>query len=245
MTQVFGNRMLSELETSLTNMASKVFSKTPLILSGDEFVAAFVNPDHVAPLRQVEELVGRIGTGATTHTTLASANGENANIQVNFGGIAPIIMPQYVRHGLQPTCPGNVLAKITEWVEERFRLGAVFGDAIDALYYLNGTCGDLRAMSVMFPAMPTIMGAVSNDGDHRTVKRARKLTDSTGFGKLPKLPVTVKQRLIEVSAVVNATTLLNDAPDPTVNKHEAVFTLLTAASSRNNLFYDTTAARFI
>lgn len=242
-TQVFGTRMLDMLESSLRGLSSKIFGKTQLVLSADEFISAFINPEHIETLHKVRELVGNVGMNST-HTKFDTSDGLKCVLSLSFSGWPPITMPQYVRLGVQPTCPFEVRERIAAWVDERYRLGCAFGDALDALYYLNTTCGDAKAMSLMLPCLPTIMAGVSEDGDNKTVKRARKITAAKSFGKLPALPVIIKQRLIEVSAIVNATSLVDGAPDITTGKGDAVLAFYSFDDTRPHLF-GTGTGRFI
>ena len=234
---VYSYRMIQNLTSSLNSMAATMFNKTPLILSGDEFLAAFVDPEHIPMLKQVHEICKPM-TGTWASTVLFSPEGETLNMQIAFAGSAPVILPQYIRHGLQPNCPPELKAKIDAWVTERVNFGRCFGDALDAVSYLNETCGDVEAMTLMFPCLPSIMAGMSTDGDSKVVKRAQKLTSIKRFGKLPRIPRQVTQRLAEVSALVNATTLMQDAPMPEFKLHDAQITVQSVVrSSRVSIFY--------
>lgn len=234
---VYSYRMINLLETSLTSLSSMMFSKTPLVLSGDEFLAAFVDPEHIPMLKQVQEIC-KPTVSSYGNTVFFAPDGETINMQIQFAGTAPVILPQYVRHGLQPSCPQDIKDRIDAWVAERLNFGRAFGDAKDAIAYLNDTCGDVEAMTLMLPCLPTIMAGISTDGDSKTVKRAQKLTSIKRFGKLPRIPRRVTQRLAEVSAIVNATTLMSDAAAPGVVRFDALFTLSTISGQpRVNIFY--------
>lgn len=215
-------KTLEVYTSSLKSLAEKFFDRTPLTLSGDEFVAAFIHPDHIEKLREVQALVGFVGSSSCS-STLATSDGQTATVGVSFYGSSPVILPQYVKRGLQPTCPQPVHDKIMAWIDDRVKFGTAFGDAIDAIGYLNDTCGDLRAMSIMLPCLATVMGQVSDDADNKTVKRARKLSSQRSFGALPKMPLATKQRLVEVSALVNSVTLVLDATPPEMQRGDARF----------------------
>lgn len=232
---VISPRTLDTYVDALTALAGKFFSKTQLILSGDEFVSAFINPDHVAKLAEVQALVGYVGT-SYIDTMISDSEGRHFKTTVGFVSNAPMILPRYIANGMQPTVPAAVDAKISAWVEERVRFGFAFGDTIDALRNLNDSCGDLRAMSVMLPCLPTIMGQISDDSENKTVKRARKLSGQRSYGTLPKLPAATKKRLLEVSAIVNSVTLALDAPDQTGKKHDAVIHSLVRQSPEPDIF---------
>ncbi len=235
---VYAYRMITDMTESLRNIGRNFFAKTPLVLSPDEFVAAFIDPDHVPKLREVQELVGFVGA-SSLYTSIPTSLGFKIKANIAFAGSAPIILPQYSRHGLQASCPDDIRAKVTKWADDRYSYGTAFGDAVDAIVWLNDQCGDLRAMSVMLPCIASVMSGISDQEDSKTNKRARKLVEQTRFGKLPKLPGPVKQRLMEVSALVNATTLVKDAPFPTTKLHEAVvqFYELISAPVRVNIFW--------
>lgn len=234
---VYSYRMIEQLRSSLGGMATTMFSRSPLILTGDEFLLAFVDPEHIPMLKQVQDICRPAVTG-WANTMFHTADGETAEMQIQFGGTAPVILPQYVRHGLQPTCPQDIRDKIEAWLAERVNFGRAFGDAHDAIDYLNDNCGDVEAMSLMLPCIPSIMANISTDAESKQVKKAQKLTSIKRFGKLPRIPRQVTQRLAEVSALVNAVTLMQDAPVPEVERHAACFTVRNlTGSSRINIFY--------
>jgi hypothetical protein len=82
------------------------------------------------------------------------------------------------------------------------------------------------------------MSNISEDGENKAVKKAQKLASIKRFGSLPRLPRQVTQRLSEVSALVNATTLMKDAPVPEMQRHYACFTMReTVTPNRVNIFY--------
>ena len=206
----FSPKQFAELTGSLNSIASNFHDRTALTLTGDEFVDAFINPDHVEKLKDVEELVGMVASGSFNSEITVGA--ELATVSVWFAGKQPIIVPRYTRHGLQPTASQAVRDKIEGWINERVRIGVAFGDAHDALRYLNDTCGDAKAVAVMLPCLVTIMSTVSTDPDSKTTQRARKIAAKSSFGTLPALPLEVKNRLREIAAVVNGAAMTTDAP---------------------------------
>jgi hypothetical protein len=229
--------MMDQFKTSLQSLAALMFTRSPLILSDDEFLAAFIEPSHLPMLKEVQEMC-RPGLSAMAYTMMTSAEGDGMQMQIQFGVSAPVILPQYIRHGLQPTCPQAVRDKFDAWMAERVNFGRAFGDAHDALEYLNDNCGDVEAMTLMLPCLPSIMSNTSEDGDSKAVKKAQQLTSIKRFGKLPRIPRQVTQRLSEVSALINATTLMKDAPVPDIKRHYASFSLKElTASTRTNIFY--------
>lgn len=234
---VYSYKTIEQLNSSLETLAVNMFAKTPLVLSGDEFLAAFVSPDHVTMLREVQDICNP-GTGSVAKTSADTVDGERLALRVDFNWQMPVIMPQYVKHGVQPTCPQALRDRIDAWVEERASFGRAFGDVKDALVFLNDNCGDARAMAVMLPCFATVMGGISTDGESSIVKRARKLTNVTSFGSLPRLPVQVKRRITEAAAVVNASTLMSDAPYPVTKRFDATFSVSDVERNpRTNIFH--------
>jgi hypothetical protein len=220
---VYSGRSMLELTTSLSNMSRTFFSRMPLILEPDEFVAAFIAPEHVTKLREVEELIGFTGLNSC-QAGVSSGSGVNLSLAIDFGIRPPIILPRYVVGGLQPTCPDHIRERIVHWVDERLRFGAAFGDAYDALLELNAICPDARTITTLFPCFPNILASISEDAEARTTKRAQALAQSKSVGVLPRLPREVKNRLQEVSAIVNSVALLKDAPLPETPRQHARLT---------------------
>ena len=234
---IYSYRMMEQLRTSLSGLATLMFTRSPLVLSDEEFLAAFIEPSHLPMLREVQEMC-RPALSGWAQTMLTATDGTAYDLQIHFGGTASVILPQYIRHGLQPTCPQAVVDKIASWLSERVHFGQAFGDARDALDYLNDNCGDVEAMTLMLPCLPSIMSNISEDGENKAVKKAQKLASIKRFGSLPRLPRQVTQRLSEVSALVNATTLMKDAPVPEMQRHYACFTMReTVTPNRVNIFY--------
>ena len=234
---VFAPRMLDQLLTSLKSLSDALYQRTPLILTGDEFISAFIDPDHVAKLKEVQALVGFSGH-TSLETILANSAGQQFSVVTYFTVGSPVVLPQYTAKGLQPSVSEAVLAKISSWMDERTRFGEAFGDAYDALYNLNTSCGDAASMALVLPCLPTLMGRLSDDTQNSSVKKARKLSDVKSFGKLPKLPVRVKQRLLEISAIINSVTLMTDAQLPETDRGDAKITVRRPMQSvRASIFY--------
>lgn len=218
---VYSYRMMSDLTSSLEGMARTFFSRMPLLLDPDEFIAAFIAPEHVGKLREVEELVGFTGMNVL-NTDVPTTDGVAIKVTIGFGMRPPVILPRYAANGLQPTCPDHVRERIVAWADERLRFGYAFGDAFDALQSLNEICADKRALVTMLPCFPTIMGSISDDAEAKTTKTAQAMAQNKSVSKLPRLPREVKERLLEVSAIVNSVSLMKDAPLPETPKHYAM-----------------------
>lgn len=234
---VYSYRMMQQFQSSLSNMATTLFSKSPLILSSDEFLAAFVLPDHLPMLKEVQDICRPAGTGWAS-TSFTTQDGEALSMQIQFGGVSPTILPQYVRYGIQPTCPDDIKDRINAWIAERMAFGRAFGDVYDGLDYLNENCGDAEAMALMLPCFASIMANVTTDAESKTNRKAQKLASVKRFGKLPRIPRQVTTRLAEASALVNAVTLMGDAQTPELPRHAACFTVSAVSGlTRPNIFY--------
>jgi len=237
---VYSARIMNDIKTSLMSIASVMFAQTQLVLTADEFISAYISPDHVAKLKEVEQLVGFVGA-TSMYTNGQTSTGVGMRLYFSFKGHPPVILPRYTGSGMQPNCPEGVRSKITEWADERYRLGCIFGDALDALEHLNRTCGDDRAMNLMLPALVTIMAKNSNFEEDRMVKRAKKLNDRSGFGALPRMTPANRERLKEVSAVINMAAMLPDTQDYNLNQRDVLVARSNSANIndvRPNIFID-------
>lgn len=212
---IFQGLMLIGLQAQIRTLAIRFFGVHQLVLLSDEFVSAYINPDHIKTLRETESLCGRIGPTASIMSTAITSNGKMIRLYLNFRSSAPIIMPDYIRSGIQPTAPVDVAQKIQEWVDMRWEYGCKFGDAYDALDYLNVVCADARDMAVMFPILSTLMRNTTDDAESRNAKRAKKLADPKGCGTLPSLPRDIVYRIQELSSFLLAVNML-DVPKQAV-----------------------------
>jgi hypothetical protein len=227
---VYSARIMNDITTSLMAIAGLTFANTQLVLTANEFISAYISPDHVPKLKEMEQLVGFVGS-TSMYTNGQTSTGVGLRLYFNFKAHPPVILPRYTSSGMQPNCPEDVRSKIIEWVDERYRLGCIFGDALDALEHLNRTCGDDRAMKLMLPALVTIMAKNSKFEEDRMVKRAKKLSDRSGFGSLPRMTPANRERLKEISAVINMMAMLPDNQDYKLNRGDA----LVCRSSTNNI----------
>lgn len=205
---VFTFKALDTIMTGVRHLAARLTETSNLVLTPDEFITGFIDPQHVEPLMTTQRLVGHVGYSMAdfNHDTIA---GTQFTLRCSFGGSSsPIIIPSYVKKGLQPTAPEDVRAKIQSWLEERARIGELFGDALDAVNYLNDHCGNQGAFMALFPALPTVF-KVGARGDQKAEARAKKMSESTSLTGLPRLPVEVKRRINECSEVLMNLTMVD------------------------------------
>ena len=208
---VYSIKIINEMKTSLKNIADHFINRTHLHLTGEEFIAAFINPEHQAKLVDVQAMVGFVGA-TSLHTSIYTSADHKMRVYLGFKSNPPIIIPRYVSNGLQPTCPPAIMSKLVEWADERHRIGCMFGDALDTIDYLNAECGDARAMAIMLPALVTIMSKNSTQEEDRMVKRAKKISEGKGFGSLPRMTPVNRERLKEISALINMAAMLENTP---------------------------------
>lgn len=207
---VYTHKQMETLISGVNKLAAKYFNVTTLILTEGEYVQAFIEEDHVPVLMKTQELVGAIGESGAQLSQIKVADTQ-LNIMIVFHTArSPILVPTYARNGLASSCPASLKERIESWVTERLRVGSLFGDALDALSYLNMNCGNEGAMSVMFPALALCFREFDPSDQSSTAKRAQKILNTKSFGSLPSLTREVKNRLIEVSNLLTACTLLDD-----------------------------------
>ena len=236
---VYGRRLMDKLDQGLDSLASQFVGRMRLILQPDEFVAAFITPEHIATLRATEEIVGSASMLSSGQFAFPVCIGENTSVgnsadtshnprryrDLVVGAAyqrAPIIVPRYVNEGLQHSCPEDVHAKITEWAIRRHNIGRAFGDARDALYHLNEICPNAETMTTLLPCLPTVMGSITDGEEAPTNKRAAALAARKQVGTLPRILRPIKERMLEVSAIVNSVSLMQDAEWPMAKNKEVV-----------------------
>ncbi len=228
---------LDAIKTSIQNYAARLLSGSACILSPDDFVAAFIERDHIPVLKQVQELVGMVGNVSSV-TRFVTSDGVHLNGHCAFANNAPpIILPHYVRNGLAPTAPDDVRSRIQNWVDERYRLGRMFGDAWDAINWLNDNCGNAAAIAVMFPALPTLLKNADSDPDAAIVKKAQRIASAKSFGSLPKLPREVKARMIECSDLILTVSMLEAPAYFAMKRGEALLETSEITGTVNDFIY--------
>lgn len=240
---------LVRVQSALSKLADRMFVKTTISLSPEEFVSSFIQPEHVEKLKEVERLVGFVGTTHTYAKVSTPAGNSVAKILLSFIGRPPVILPLYIAHNgdTLDTADPAVVARIKAFVEERLRVGNMLGDAHDALDWLSEHCENASTMRIAFPALPTLLGAIDNDPASVIGKRAAKLLESKRFGSMPAMSPDIRDRLREVCALIQGLTLLSDAADPVYPNGHAVVSFRSAMVSavRTNFFTGQGAASFL
>jgi hypothetical protein len=210
---------MARLAAEVRGMANRFFLTTPIEITAEEFISGFIDPDHVSILRQTEKICGHIGSTGVAEFPIVVGDTEETKtamgLSLSFNRKTPIIIPNYVADGLRESAPEALRAKITEWAEQRFSHGSMFGDALDALEFLNRLCANAQAMTVMMPIVPILMHNYDPSEGSRMSKIAAKLTAKRAAGKLPMLPRKVTQRFQDVSAFLTAVSMLGKDGAPT------------------------------
>lgn len=226
---VFTWRTLDDIKGAIALYAQRLLSGSVFILPPEEFIAAFIEPDHVGPLKQTQDLVGFVGNTTAT-LKLWTTDKIETRAGCAFGSSQPpIILPHYVSNGLTRHAPETVRTKVQNWLDERYRLGRMFGDAWDSIYWLNDNCGNAAAISVMFPALPSLLKTAAPDAEATNAKRAQRIASAKSFGSLPKLPREVKVRMMECSDLMLSVSMLEAPASFDVKPREAYMDIGTIA----------------
>lgn len=229
--------MLSNLHHQVRNLYSNMLLTNPLIVSDDEFISMFVNPEHVDVLKQTESLVGPIGTKQmTARYTFEAEQIVHGFIHVGFHQKPPIIIPDYAGHGLTPEAPVELHDRVYEWAKWVYEINCKFGDITDALSWLNVNTESWDAVRTMLPILPVLLKNTDTDPDSVVQKRAARLQARPNVRGLPRLPREVKERLIDCCNTALAATLIaNDALSGVSNAH---FRIRFTGTKRQNLMFE-------
>lgn len=216
-TTVLPTAYISQTVTALAAKCGDALDKSPLYLTKDEYIEAFIHPDHVEKLREVYTLLGesRMEPARSVINCNQSDSDERVPVHVVYLASVDVIVPKYAETTMNFGTPAA--NKIVEWAAERRRLGMILGDAVDALSSLNEICGNALAMAVAFPALGSLMTRSSTFKEQAmvdkdpVVRRGRTIGSGKSIGALPTLPREVTERLRTASALVQALILSEDA----------------------------------
>jgi hypothetical protein len=242
---VFSNQQMNSMCEALKGMVSTYAAKTALTLTQEEFIASFINLEHIEFLQHVRELVGAISTSNDfrfthygTEPVPLALDGTSVPLVMGVTGNCPnglpILIPKYTSGGFQPTAPEAVKEKFATWAADRRRIGLAAGVGFCALRWLSQTCGNAKAVSVMFPAATTLLARMDDNGRDgestgKNQAKAQKVASSKYIGELPAIPPALRRLIYEASQVINALTLVVDAPDVVAPKHGAYFWMTSSA----------------
>ena len=219
---IFSPNRLDAIKAAFVSRASRLTRAQRHFLSNQDFVDAFIKPEHIPILKTTEEICGTIGNNGGVSTSLAVPESTYiVRVYLSFWkNKPPIIVPQYVAAG--PLDPNNFgVQGVVAWLTERVRQGVLLGDAYEALGYLNANCVDARAFRAVFPAIAVLVNdcARSEDAKDPMRKLAARIQGNQEVRTLPRLPREVMQRLIAASDLINASTLLEEQEVATPKDH--------------------------
>jgi hypothetical protein len=212
---VFQYGVLSQISRALIDIGAAALAKAPLFITKDEFIEAFIRPEHIEKLREVTELIGPAPIGSMGCNLGTDPNDVGVAIpaMIQFHRPLKLLMPDYARSGFQPGTPAA--DKIRSWAASRRGQGILLGDALSAIDYLNNACGNAKAFSLVFPVLPALMVKSTSDEEDRVVKRGHTVMAGKQGGTLPTLPRQVIDRIREASAFIQALMLTEDAETET------------------------------
>ena len=208
---------ITAITAAIAKHCGAALIKSSLYLTKDEFIEAFVRPEHVSKIREVYDLLGERRTGPVQVTLNTDPTDADPRIAADivFFDDPGVFLPSYAKTSFNFATPAG--AKVLEWAAERRRLGLVVGDAIDAIETLNAMCGNSLALSVCFPAIGSIMTRASEAKDQAlidkdpVVRRGRAIGNGKSIGSMPSLPREVIDRIRTASATVQALLLTEEA----------------------------------
>jgi hypothetical protein len=216
---VLSYSQITEVLNTMRTVCGNTLVKSPCYLTREQFIEAFIQPDHVDKLREVHDLIGSPGAGSRNikvQTAITDADTPLVSY-MSFLKNPGILVPDYIRASYDPTTDAGKV--IMAWAAERREIGLLLGDAYSALSTLNEMCGNAKALALMFPALTPIMARVgtTNTGggqineDSPMAKRARAITKAKSVGSLPSLPREVIERIRSASAMVSAMIMAEEA----------------------------------
>ncbi len=215
---------LDQVAKALVKKCGEALDKQYLPLSKEEFIEAFINPDHVVKLTEVADLIGSADTASryTEINTDVTDAGQRMRATLQFMASPGLMVPKYIEHSINHGTEAG--QRVVAWAQERRRLGMMLGDALDAMRRLNDMCGNGRALTLMFPALSTIMVRSSEATNQEyidkdpVVRMGRRIDQGKSIGELPRLPREVVERIRQSSALVSAILMTEDAATPTAPK---------------------------
>lgn len=221
-TGVLPYHYMEQIISTVKYRTAAALDKTRIFFTRAEFIEAFIVPEHLQPLRATYELAGS-GNEKSRVIKLATGVGDTMFAHLQLFKSPELIVPNYVEYG---TVSGSAFSeKIRDWATERRRLGMLVGDAIDALWWLNDHCGNGKAFTLMFPALPAIMvrNVYQYQGDRKgkdltkeeadkdaVVRRGMSIANISTIGTLPVLPREVVERIREASTLVQILLMAED-----------------------------------
>lgn len=194
------------IKNTATQVATDAFDKTACHLTNEEFIEAFLEPDHVKELSHVYDLIG--GQTAENQHVLV----PNMVAFMHFRKQPKIMVPKYIAHSLNRNSDAG--RKVVKWAERRRELGIMVADAVEIMDWLNVEAGNAKAFSLVFGALLPIMLAYNpHEPDNFLHTKARSIANTSAIGKIPRFTPEVTERVRECSAMMQAFMMTSDAPN--------------------------------
>lgn len=224
---IFQLHQIDEMQKAIVKHCGNVLNQSAPQLTADEFITAFIDPNHATKLKETAELVypgDARNTGNTAFKMQLKDNRSHLTGYISIGRSIPIMIPHYIQYGPSSwSGESAIYDRLMDWAEERYRIGCVLGDAIDALGMLNGVCGNAAAMNLVFPALTSVMAkAAGADEKHPLRRRADAIVKAKSFGELPALPREVIDRIKMAAATVQALFLVEYRTPLALEKNASV-----------------------
>jgi len=210
---VFPIATLEAMQLVLTQLVAKYAGVIVPTLSPEEVVDLFVHPDHVAKLREVGEMVG-LPTGARAFQAPMVVDGRQITLGVTMHRGEPILMPAYVKGGVQPTASPETVQRIEDAARERIRMGLAAGLVHQAMDHMNNACnGSAKAFTMLIPCTAALMSRIEAPikTPDKYKDQAARLLKSKAAPALPVLARETRQRIYEAAQTVSALFLAEDA----------------------------------
>jgi hypothetical protein len=208
-------RRMTSLETAIKKRGNTLFDACKFEITPKDFVELYINPDHIPILNTTREICGDIGTQwaieSRCETNVAAV--PQVRISISFGGKSPIIIPQYVSKGWQAG-EHPLKDQIIEWLNDRITKGILFAQATEAITYLNAICSDFRAFRALFPAISILINDCAGDDPRDPMRKlAARVHKNQDIKSMPRISREAKLKLLEISELITATTLLDGSTD--------------------------------
>ena len=246
MRKPISEKMFSYLMYYYGLIANEFVSAVSVSLTHEEFVDAFIQPEHVDVLRKAHELCGKMVRKPIIgcEVRVCTSSGKEMLPSIRFVDELPLMLPTYTSvEGVQPSCRPETIAKLTEYADKRFEIGRLFGDGITALRFLQNNCCNAMAMKLLFPALPALLAGMDKKNgteDGPATRLANRLIESKASPPLPAMRLETKERMMEVSAFLNNLSLVEfkatPLPSPASNEGQLFMTSLWDRNPRQKTF---------
>lgn len=204
---VFKETKLAPLKTQLEKLFGRMVGHhVAPPLSVERIYKSLVRPEHLAALRQADEVCGVIQRHSSAHTMVALPGGQLASVTICFMS-TPLarLLPAYVTHGFHEQADPELRETVTAWMLRRYQIGVGFSLAMAAFREANNLLGTASQMRIYFPGVLTLM---SNCDDEVLRDKATKLVDAAVPSSLPSLAPELRRALMDATKLIARAVLL-------------------------------------